>query len=477
MTPVYFLYPHQCFHHPFPHGARLVLIEDPLFFYDPVVDIPFHQIKLTYHRAAMKAYAQAMVDKGYSVTYIDFGDALKKEWYGAYAHQSVRVFDVVDDYLEQRLTHHAKQHAIRLEWLSSPNFITDRETLSRFFKNRRFFMRDFYQFQRHRLNILMDGDAPQGGQYSFDSDNRKKMPLNQPVPPFYQAPSSPILTEAISYVQTHFGHHVGDATQMTYPYTRAQALEALDDFITQRFDLYGPYQDAIDARHELLFHARLSSALNIGLLSPMEVVDAALNADVPLASKEGFIRQIIGWREFMRASYVLKGRTLRTSNQLGHTQRLPASVWSASTGLDPLDDTLKKTYRTAYAHHIERLMIVGNAFLLLRIHPDEVYRWFMINHIDAYDWVMVPNVYAMSQNASSFITTKPYFSGANYLLKMSHYRKGAWSETWDALFYLFLKTHETTIAKNPRLSMLLMHLRKKTPEELQHYRTLTHHLL
>jgi deoxyribodipyrimidine photolyase-related protein len=204
MTSTYFLYPHQCFYQPYPKDALIVLIEDPLFFYDPITDLPFHQIKLTLHRASMKAFAQHLLDTGHRVTYIEYTEALKKEFYAEYTDHTVTVFDLVDDYAHRRLKAQAHTHHITLNWQPSPNFITDQETLETFFKDRRFFMRDFYQFQRQRLNILMEGASPLGGQYSFDTQNRQKLPPDEPVPAFYQAPSSPILEEAIAYVQTHF---------------------------------------------------------------------------------------------------------------------------------------------------------------------------------------------------------------------------------------------------------------------------------
>jgi deoxyribodipyrimidine photolyase-related protein len=195
------------------------------------------------------------------------------------------------------------------------------------------------------------------------------------------------------------------------------------------------------------------------LLTPQEVIRKTLTFaqkhDTPLNSLEGFIRQILGWREFMRGVYVSIGGKQRTSNFWKHQRRLPESFWTANTGIDPLDDVIRKALKNAYSHHIERLMIVGNFMVLTEIHPDEAYRWFMELYIDAYDWVMVPNVYGMSlQSDGGSITTKPYISSSNYIRKMSDYGAGPWCGIWDGLYWRFIAKHEKFFLSNPRLSMM-----------------------
>ena len=210
----------------------------------------------------------------------------------------------------------------------------------------------------------------------------------------------------------------------------------LTDFLQQRLELFGDYEDAIEQGQPWLWHSVLTPALNIGLLTPQQVVDQllAMNADrkLPLNSVEGFLRQVIGWREFMRATYVDLGVQMRNSNHWQHHRPMPCSFYQGNTGIDPIDDTLARILEYGYCHHIERLMVLGGFMFLCEIHPEDIYRWFMEMFVDSYDWVMVPNVYAMSQNADGgLITTKPYFSGSNYIRKMSHYKPGAWSEIWD----------------------------------------------
>ncbi|HRG90337.1 MAG TPA: FAD-binding domain-containing protein, partial [Chitinophagales bacterium] len=193
---------------------------------------------------------------------------------------------------------------------------------------------------------------------------------------------------------------------------------------------------------------------------PAQVIDVAIDYaaknDVPLNSLEGFIRQVIGWREFIRAVYEFKGTAERTRNYWGFNRKIPASFWNGTTGIAPIDTTIRKVLRTGYCHHIERLMLLGNFMLLCEFDPDEVYRWFMELFIDAYDWVMVPNVYGMSQFADGGImSTKPYISGSNYVLKMSDYPKGEWCEVWDALFWRFIHTRRAFFLQNPRMGMMV----------------------
>ena len=200
--------------------------------------------------------------------------------------------------------------------------------------------------------------------------------------------------------------------------------------------------------------------LNIGLLDPVSVLDKALNFgekhNIPINSIEGFIRQLIGWREFIRGIYKCKGTKQRTTNFWNFKREIPASFYDGTTGIDPLDDTIKKVLKTGYCHHIERLMIISNFMMLCEFNPDSVHRWFMELFIDAYDWVMVPNVYGMSLYADGgLMTTKPYISSSNYIIKMSNYKKGDWQEIWDGLFWRFMNKHRDFFLKNPRMGMLI----------------------
>lgn len=230
-------------------------------------------------------------------------------------------------------------------------------------------------------------------------------------------------------------------------------------------------EDTIVSESNILNHSLLSPLLNSGLLMPQFVLDTALNYyeknNIPLNSCEGFVRQILGWREFIRGVYEKHGRLQRTTNFWNFSKKLPSSFYSGTTGIDPLDRVINKVLKTGYCHHIERLMILGNFMILCEFDPNEVYCWFMEMFIDAYDWVMVPNVYGMSQFADGgLMATKPYISGSNYILKMSDFKKGEWQKTWDGLFWRFMHKHREFFLQNPRLAMLVRSF-DKMPKEKQ----------
>ncbi len=463
------VYPHQLFesHLSAPKGTRFVLVEDDLL----LRQYPFHAQKLVLHRASLRAFARRLREAGFEVDLIETSAAQPSG--GRLADlieqrrpDSLTVVDVVDDWLARDCRRALADGGYRLQpddVEESPNFLTTRADLADWFGHHRARMQDFYAWQRRRLDILVEGDQPVGGRWSFDADNRKKLPRGHPVPERSPAAhddeAAADVAEAIEWVGEEFPDAPGQASSFAWPVTHNAAAAALEEFIAERLDEFGPYEDALTRQHPFVFHSALTPALNIGLLDPGDLVDAALRAaserKVPIESLEGFLRQVIGWREYMRATYHLYGRRMRVSNVLRHTRHLGDGWWNARTGLDPLDHVIGRVLERGWAHHIERLMILGNAMCLLRIEPDEVYEWFMALFVDAYDWVMVPNVYAMSQYAAaSAITTKPYVSGSNYLKKMSDYPSGDWTETWDALYWTFVRDHRDVFETNPRARMM-----------------------
>ncbi|NBO17499.1 MAG: cryptochrome/photolyase family protein, partial [Proteobacteria bacterium] len=253
----------------------------------------------------------------------------------------------------------------------------------------------------------------------------------------------------------------GQTENFIYPTSHEEAKKSLREFLKERLNDFGPFEDAISQKYDFNFHSLLSSSINVGLITPGEVVKETLNFaeenKVHFASLEGFIRQIIGWREFMMIVYEREGVKERNSNYFHHHRKIPKSFYDGSTGIKPVDDAIKKVIKYGYNHHIERLMILGNFMCLCEIDPNEIYKWFMEHYIDAYDWVMVPNVYGMSQFADGgLITTKPYVSSSNYILKMSDYSKSEeWCEIWDGLFWRFLYKNKSKIASNSRIGMLI----------------------
>lgn len=486
VTTAALIYPHQLYaQNPVIREDRLhVLIEEPLLFGDARYPARFHKCKLMLHRASLKRYADEVL-AGHQVRYLDYAamrqrtatvlDLLKDE-----GVREIHVIDPTDDLLEKRLKRAADRHNIQLHWHASPNFLTSRDQIDAFWRGRAeddYHQTDFYIHQRQRLGLLLaDDGGPVGGRWTYDTENRKKLPKDVQLPPEPEHYANAYLDEARRYVEQHFGSNPGATDAFIYPTNHAEADALLDRFLEQRLPQFGPYQDAISQRGDTLFHSLLSSSLNSGLLSPQQIVDRLMNyADAhpktSLASVEGFLRQVIGWREFIRAVYLREGVRQRNSNFFGHQRTLEEVWYSGETGIPPIDDAIHKALRLAYNHHIERLMLVGNFMLLCEIHPDEVYRWFMEMFIDAYDWVMVPNVYGMSQYADGgLMTTKPYISSSNYVRKMSDYGKGDWSPVWDGLYWRFIDKHRDFFTGNPRLAVMTSHLKRMDDDTLAaHY--------
>jgi deoxyribodipyrimidine photolyase-related protein len=475
------VFPHQLFreHPALVPGGIVYLVEEWLFFHQ----YRFNQQKLVLHRATMRMYTDYLTQQGYEVRYIPATseDCDIQKLIPSIASAGVRKLhyaDVVDDWLRQRLTKGAQQQGIELQEFRSPNFLEDRAEISKFFDNRqRLKQTDFYIDRRKHHEILLDKfDKPLGGKWTYDVDNRQKFPKNRSAPDVDLPELNEYVREAQSYVTQHFGDNYGSVEQPFaagfYPTTYAEAEDWLSDFLTVRFADFGAYEDAIVLEEQILHHSVLSPLLNTGLLLPRQVIDAALAMvdKVPLNSLEGFVRQLMGWREFIRITYERQGRIQRTRNYWGFTRRVPESFWAGTTGILPVDATIRKARNSAYCHHIERLMVMGNFMLLCEFDPDDVFRWFMEMFIDAYDWVMVPNVYAMSQFADGGgMCTKPYISGSNYLMKMSDYPKGDWQKVWDGLFWRFMHVHRDFFLGNPRLGMLVKTFDKMSSEKQQQH--------
>lgn len=454
----------------------IILAEHPLFFFDEKQPLKFHKKKLILHRASMQAYQKELVESGFEVEYLNYQDIKKYgQLFERLKEQDIQIFNPVDYILTKRIKKFSSKFSINIQILKTPYFLnTTKENQEYFIKQKnKFFQHSFYIQQRKKLNILINPDGtPIGGKWSYDADNRKKLPKDIELPPIpnFAEENQNIIQEATDYIQENFPDHPGEVSNFFYPLTHKQAQLSLQDFLQKRIHLFGDYEDAISQNDEFIFHSILSSPLNNGLLTPDEVVTQTLNFheqnNIPLNSLEGFIRQIISWREFMRATYEILGSKQRTTNFWKHTNKLPYSFWDATTSLPPIDITIKKVLQNAYSHHIERLMVLGNIMCLLEIDPDDVYKWFMEMYIDAYDWVMVPNVYSMSQFADGgLVTTKPYISSSNYIRKMSNFSKGEWEQTWTALYWRFINKHRDFFSKNFRLNMMVKMYDKKSSED------------
>jgi len=286
---------------------------------------------------------------------------------------------------------------------------------------------------------------------------------------------------AKAYVEEHFKNNPGDIPEKPiYPHTHELSKSWLYLFLKDRMQEFGPYEDAMVQKESFLNHSVLSPLLNSGLITPINIIEETLKYkdDYPINSIEGFLRQIIGWREFIRGVYKVKGSQERTTNFFNFKRKIPKSFYDATTGILPIDITIKKVQKTAYNHHIERLMVLGNFMMLCEFDPDEIYRWFMEHYIDAYDWVMVPNVYGMSQFADGgLMSTKPYISSSNYLKKMSDFPNGDWQQIWDALYWRFIDLNRELFAKNIRMKFMVSMLDKMPDEKrINHFKIANEYL-
>ena len=470
------IYPHQLFEsHPALSVTKdIYLIEDGRFF----TDLKFHKKKLLFHKASILAYKKELASSGYRISPVKQGTADTKtyltELMSKKTLEDVYVADLSDQKLMWNLQRMCKQHQKRLHIFESPAFLTPNKILSDYFNKRKnFSMASFYIQQRKRLNILVRNSKPVGGKWSFDPENRKKLPRHLYVP----KPKTPEITPSkslASKINNKYERNPGTVDEFIFPVTRRDARRWLKDFIENRLIYFGDYEDSISAHSMFVFHSVLSPLLNIGLLTPKKVLEQVLLADehnrIPINSLEGFIRQIIGWREFIRGVYIFIGEKQRKSNFWNCSNKLPKAFYDGTTGVEPVDTIIKRVVRHSYCHHIERLMILGNFMLLCEIHPNEVYRWFMELFIDAFDWVMVPNVYGMSQYADGgLITSKPYISSSNYIKKMSDFGRGPWCDIWDALFWRFIQKHEKVFADNARMRVMTFQLKRMGKKKIKEY--------
>jgi deoxyribodipyrimidine photolyase-related protein len=480
MKEISLVFPHQlfkestCLH----KNRPVFIVEEDLFF----KQYKFHKQKIVLHRASMMFYKDFLFKTGYTVHYIESSNALAdvRKLITDLHHKGITAIhytDTYDNWLEKKITQTCRTLAIQRINYPSPNFLNNSRDAGSFFDERNsYFQTDFYIQQRKQRKILLEANAkPVGGKWTFDAENRERFPKNGLAPAITWPKTNSYVKEAIAYTEKYFGDHYGLSVFIEnkfYPTTFDEAEKWLNEFLKIRFSLFGSYEDAIVAKEHFLHHSVLTPMLNIGLLNPQQIIDKALDAAVeyaiPLNSLEGFIRQIMGWREFIKIVYEREGSKQRTKNYWGFNRKIPASFWKGETGINPIDITIKKILATGYAHHIERLMVLGNFMLLCEFDPDEVYRWFMELFVDSYDWVMVPNIYGMTQFADGgLMTTKPYISGSNYLVKMSDYEKGEWTKIWDGLFWKFMHKHRSFFLQNPRLGMLIKTFDKMPLEKQQ----------
>jgi deoxyribodipyrimidine photolyase-related protein len=444
----------------------------------------FHKHKIIFFLASMREYRDELTQAGHTVSYNQLDDS-KLSYEEKLTNTIKRVqpdrlvsWEIEDKFMETRIVLLAKQLGLPLFIKATPLFLTTRAEFKHYLTQiKKPFMKTFYERQRRRLEILVDADgAPIGGKFSFDEDNRKSLPKSVLPPPLNFPTPTKHVTAIQKLVEERFRDHPGSVENFWLPVTRAEAQRWLDRFFQYRFQDFGIYEDALSTEHDFIFHSVISPLLNIGLLLPertiLQTLKYADENEVPLNSTEGFIRQIIGWREFVRGIYQEFSQKQETTNFFRHERKLNQLWYSGETGLAPVDHAIKKARTWGWNHHIERLMVLSNTMLLCEIHPHDVHQWFMEMYVDSSEWVMGPNVFGMGQFSDGGIfATKPYICGSNYILKMGNYKKGPWCEEMDALYWTFIDKHRVFYSKNPRMSIMAKSVARMDPKKLAHFHT------
>jgi deoxyribodipyrimidine photolyase-related protein len=412
------IFPHQLFHE-IPNEYSITLVEHPIF-YDR---FKFNKKKILLHKASCLAYVDA--HKVHHVPY---------ERYDKWKYpDEFYIYDPTDYGLEKELQQY------NVHYLDTPAFLWTHTQLIEFFnRGKKPHHAAFYKasIELHKIPYIKK---------SYDTENRNAIPKDVDIPDIKHY-NNKYVRKAIKWTNKLFPDNYGNTENIYFPTTRKEAMGLLNTFINQRLEVFGTYQDAIVPEESYLFHSLLSSSLNIGLITPREVVDEVMRHHdyVDIANLEGFIRQIVGWREYQRYIYMFYEPVIRNSNHFNHHRKLSSKWYNGTLGIPPVDDAITRAWDTGYLHHIERLMVIANFMNLVEIEPNEAYRWFMEFAIDSYDWVMIGNVYSMGLWADGGLTMrKPYISTANYIQKMSgnRWEHGEWEDTWRNLYYRFIDKH------------------------------------
>ncbi len=450
-----------------------------------------HKARTALFLSAMRHFANGVAERGWPLDYeqldsegpADFGARLQQALQ-RHRPQALRVVEPGEWRMQQQVEQACAQAGVPLRWLDDTHFICSRADFARWARGRKELrMEFFYREMRRQSGVLMDGDQPVGGQWNFDVDNRSPYPKRSgpgaiPAPAGF-APDA-VTREVFALVERHFPDHPGELAQFAWPVTREQALQALEVFIEQRLPQFGKYQDAMWTDTPTGWHSLLSAALNLHLLDPREVVAAAEQAwrrgRVPLESAEGFIRQVIGWREFVRGVYWLDMPAMKEANHYAHVRALPAWFWTGDTRMACMRDSLKQTLALGYAHHIQRLMVTGNFALLAELSPPEVCDWYLAVYVDAIEWVELPNTAGMALHACGpRFTSKPYVASGAYIQRQSNYCQGCRydpaARTGDdacpftTLYWNFIDRHQQSLSANPRTALMTKNLQRMSEAE------------
>ena len=444
-----------------------------------------HAQKIIAIFAGMRDFARQLTEAGHQVHYLAIDDPANLQSLPAnldrlIAHYRADAFEYQepDEWrLDRQLAHYVRQQSIACQMVDSEHFYTRREEAAALFGGRKkWLMEHFYRQMRVKHDVLIEADSkPAGGQWNYDHDNRKSWPglPSEPVDRRISHDHSALWKSIEAAGVQSFGRP--NAAQFPWPLNRSEALQQLDGFITDALPHFGQFQDAMSSKAWRLFHSMLSFALNTKMLAPAEVVTkavAAWRADaVPLAAAEGFIRQILGWREYVRGMYWTHMPDYAQHNVFTHERPLPTWFWTGQTNMRCLSLAITQSLDQAHAHHIQRLMVIGNFALLAGLNPVEVHHWYLGIYIDAFEWVELPNTLGMSQFADGgLLATKPYVSSAAYIDRMSDYCKGCYYDKklrvgeracpYNALYWDFFARNEKQLGSNPRLGMVYQQLRK-----------------
>jgi deoxyribodipyrimidine photolyase-related protein len=439
-----------------------------------------HKIKIAFFLSAMRHHAEELRQIGLRVDYHkleDSGDDIvfEKQLKNYILKNKIRklfCYEISDRFFESRIKALCAELNVELKLFESPGFMVSRALFSEYLSShKKPFMKTFYEAQRRRIGWLMDqNNKPLGGKFSFDADNRKPLPTGKiDIPELETFCADQIDKDVFHLVNTRFAHHIGSLDQYWIPTDRKRSKKWLKVFVQKRLHQFGEYEDAIHPSEAFLFHAAISPMVNAGLITPAEVVAEICNSgqklNVPLNSIEGFVRQVMGWREFVFGIDQNFGQMQSEKNFWQHHRKLTPVWYTGQTGVPPLDDTIKKALKFAYTHHIERLMVVSSLMTLCEVCPKAAFAWFMEMYADSADWVMGPNVYGMGLFSDGGIfATKPYICGSNYYIKMGRYKKGDWCHGVDGLYWSFIDKHRSFYSKNPRTSVMIKTLDKMDKE-------------
>ena len=426
-----------------------------------------HKLKILLFLSSMRSYRDELRAKKIKLIYNDCNKEFKTPYEKKLERvikekkiKEVNFFEIEDKFFEKRLKLFLLKKKINFKEIKSPMFLMNREEFKNYLsKNKKPFMANFYKIVRTKMSLLMNKNGtPKGNKWSFDEENRKKLPNSIKIPEISEIKETKDTLILKRFINSNFKDHPGNTDKFWFPTTRKDAIKWLDEFLKDRIKLFGDYEDAVTDKSNTVFHSALSPLINLGLITPQEIIEKLRKIEnkVPMNSLEGYIRQIIGWREFMRGIYQNYDQRLEKTNFFNHKRKMKKTWYEGTTGLDPLDHAINNAKNYGWSHHIERLMILANIMNLCEINPKQVYKWFMEMFVDSSDWVMAPNVYGMGLFSDGGIfATKPYICGSSYFLKMMHFKKGPWCDVMDGLYWKFIDRHKQFFLKNPRLSMMV----------------------